>query len=68
VTRERMYLDTMQQIFSSTSKLLIDSHNNSQLLYLPLDRLLQQGSPRRRARASSAQGAACRPKPARRRR
>jgi len=43
VTRERMYLDTMQQIFSNTSKLLIDSHNNSQLLYLPLDRLLQQG-------------------------
>jgi membrane protease subunit HflK len=44
VTRERMYLDTMQQIFSNTSKLLIDSHNNSQLLYLPLDHLIQQSS------------------------
>ena len=44
VTRERMYLDTMQQIFSSTNKLLIDTHNNSQLLYLPLDKLLQQGA------------------------
>ncbi len=43
VTRERMYLDTMQQIFSSTNKLLIDSHNNTQLLYLPLDKLMQQG-------------------------
>jgi len=34
----------MQQIFSNTNKLLIDSHNNSQLLYLPLDKLLQQGA------------------------
>jgi len=44
VTRERMYLETMQQIFSSTNKLLVDTHNSSQLLYLPLDRLLQQGA------------------------
>ncbi|HYA75342.1 MAG TPA: FtsH protease activity modulator HflK [Burkholderiaceae bacterium] len=44
VTRERMYLETMQQIFSSTNKLLIDTHNSSQLLYLPLDRLMQQGA------------------------
>ena len=44
VMRERMYLDTMQQIFSSTTKLLVDTHNNSQLLYLPLDHLLQQGA------------------------
>jgi membrane protease subunit HflK len=54
VTRERMYLDTMQQIFSSTSKLLIDSHGNSQLLYLPLDRLMQQGA----AADAAAHGAA----------
>jgi membrane protease subunit HflK len=60
VTRERMYLDTMQQIFSSTSKLLIDSRTNSQLLYLPLDRLLQQGSADAAARPS-AQGAAVPP-------
>jgi membrane protease subunit HflK len=44
VTRERLYLDTMQQIFSSTTKLMVDTHNNSQLLYLPLDRLLQAGA------------------------
>lgn len=56
VTRERMYLDTMQQIFSSTSKLLIDSHNNSQLLYLPLDRLLQPGGADAASRPA-AQGA-----------
>jgi len=44
VTRERMYLETMQQIFSSTNKLLVDTHNSSQLLYLPLEHLLQQGA------------------------
>ncbi|MDM0081067.1 FtsH protease activity modulator HflK [Variovorax sp. J31P179] len=42
VTRDRMYLDAMQQIYSSTSKILIDSKQNSNLLYLPLDKLMQQ--------------------------
>jgi membrane protease subunit HflK len=42
VTRERLYLDTMQQIFSNTSKVLVDSRSNNNLLYLPLDRLMQQ--------------------------
>jgi len=47
-TRERMYLETMQQIFSNTSKVYMDSRSNGSLLYLPLDRLLQDG----RARAA----------------
>ncbi len=42
VTRDRMYIDTMQQIYSNVSKVLIDSRNNSNLLYLPLDKLIQQ--------------------------
>jgi membrane protease subunit HflK len=41
VTRERMYLDTMQQIISSTSKILVDSKAGSNLLYLPLDKIMQ---------------------------
>ena len=46
VTRDRMYIDTMQQVYSNVSKILVDSRNNSNLLYLPLDRLLQQaGAP-----------------------
>jgi membrane protease subunit HflK len=44
VTRDRMYLETMQQIFSSTTKVLIDSRNSSPLLYLPLDKLMQQSA------------------------
>ncbi|HEX3142322.1 MAG TPA: FtsH protease activity modulator HflK, partial [Rhizobacter sp.] len=42
VTRDRIYIDTMQQIYSSVSKVLVDSRNNSNLLYLPLDKLVQQ--------------------------
>lgn len=41
VTRNRMYLDTMQQIFSNTSKVLVDAKGNGNLLYLPLDKLMQ---------------------------
>jgi membrane protease subunit HflK len=41
VTRERMYLDSMQQIYSSVTKVLIDSRQGSNLLYLPLDKIIQ---------------------------
>jgi membrane protease subunit HflK len=44
ITRERLYIETMQQIFASTTKLLVDTHNSAQLLYLPLDRLMQQSA------------------------
>jgi membrane protease subunit HflK len=41
VTRDRMYLEAMQQVYGNVSKVLIDSRANSNLLYLPLDRILQ---------------------------
>ncbi|HWI81680.1 FtsH protease activity modulator HflK [Ramlibacter sp.] len=44
VTRDRMYLDTMQQIYSSVTKVLVDSRQGGNLLYLPLDKILQQVS------------------------
>ena len=44
VTRDRIYIDTMQQIYSSVSKVMVDSRTGSNMLYLPLDKLLQQGS------------------------
>jgi len=44
VTRERMYLDMMQQIMTSSSKVMIDQKSsNGSLLYLPLDKLMQRG-------------------------
>ena len=42
VTRDRMYIDTMQQVYSSVTKVMVDSRSGSNLLYLPLDKLLQQ--------------------------
>jgi membrane protease subunit HflK len=42
VTRERIYIETMQQIYSSTSKVMLDYKGSGNLLYLPLDKLLQQ--------------------------
>ncbi|MBS0304836.1 MAG: FtsH protease activity modulator HflK, partial [Proteobacteria bacterium] len=42
VTRDRLYIDTMQQIYANVTKLMVDSRAGSNLLYLPLDRLLQQ--------------------------
>ena len=42
VTRDRLYIDTMQQIYSSVSKVMVDTRSGSNLLYLPLDKLMQQ--------------------------
>jgi membrane protease subunit HflK len=40
VTRERLYLDTMQSVFSKTSKIIIDVKDNNNLTLLPLDKLI----------------------------
>ena len=42
VTRDRLYLETMQSIYANVSKVLVDSRSGSNLLYLPLDKLIQQ--------------------------
>jgi membrane protease subunit HflK len=44
VTRDRMYLDVMQQIFSNTTKLMVDSRSGNNLMYLPLDKLISQSA------------------------
>ncbi|PKO79167.1 MAG: protease modulator HflK, partial [Betaproteobacteria bacterium HGW-Betaproteobacteria-13] len=40
--RERMYLETMQQVLASTSKVMIDAKGNGNMLFLPLDKIMQQ--------------------------
>lgn len=42
VTRERLYIETMQQVMSSASKVMVDAQGNGNLLLLPLDKLIQQ--------------------------
>src|SRR5574343_1755734 len=44
VTRQRMYLETMQQIYANTSKVMVDAKGQGNLLYLPLDKLMQAAS------------------------
>jgi membrane protease subunit HflK len=41
VMRDRMYIETVQQIMSSTSKILLDAKGGGNLLYLPLDKIMQ---------------------------
>lgn len=41
VTRERLYLEAMQEIYSNVTKVLVDTRQNSNLLYLPLDKIMQ---------------------------
>ncbi|MFZ6767034.1 FtsH protease activity modulator HflK [Undibacterium sp. Di26W] len=40
VTRDRMYLETMQQIFASTSKVMVDTKSGNNMLYLPIDKMM----------------------------
>jgi membrane protease subunit HflK len=44
VTRERIYLDTMQQVLGATSKVIVDQKGGQNLLYLPLDKIMQIAS------------------------
>ncbi len=41
VTRERLYLETMQQVMSRSSKVMVDTKGSGNLLYMPLDKLMQ---------------------------
>ncbi|UTT85744.1 FtsH protease activity modulator HflK [Vibrio pelagius] len=57
VTRNRLYLDTMEKVYSSTSKVLIDSESSGNLLYLPIDKLGAQGGSKSGSRSTKAPSA-----------
>ena len=54
VTRERMYLDMMQQVMGNVSKVMVDQKNGNSLLYLPLDKLIESSRPGTAAAGSTA--------------
>jgi membrane protease subunit HflK len=56
VTRNRLYLDTMEEVYSNTSKVLIDSESSGNLLYLPIDKLAGEGQTqtKRKTKSTSA--------------
>ena len=41
VTRKRLYIEAMQQIMNNTTKVLIDQKSGSNLIYLPLDKIME---------------------------
>lgn len=43
VTRERLYLDAVEQVMVNSTKILVDAEGGNNMLYLPLDKLIQQG-------------------------
>lgn len=45
MTRDRLYLDMMQSVLGNTNKVIVDQKGGSNLLYLPLDKLMQQTMP-----------------------
>lgn len=54
VTRDRLYIETMQQVYGNVTKVMVDSRQGGNLLYLPLDKLLQQaGAPAAAAAATN---------------
>jgi membrane protease subunit HflK len=64
VTRERLYLETMQEVYSSVTKVLIDTRQNSNLLYLPLDKIMQSAAaPAPAGSAAASSSAASSPPP-----
>jgi membrane protease subunit HflK len=56
VTRDRLYLDTMQEVFTNASKVLVDTRSGNNLLYLPLDKIMQQVSKESSAAVSARAG------------
>lgn len=42
VTRQRLYLDAMEQVFSNTTKVMVDTDGGGNMMYLPLDKIMQQ--------------------------
>jgi membrane protease subunit HflK len=57
VTRDRMYLETMQQIFTNTSKLMMDTKSGNNMIYLPLDKLISQQDASTKSVGSNTQSA-----------
>ncbi len=46
VTRERLYLDAIQQVYSNTNKVMVDIESGNNMLYIPLDKMASQSSSR----------------------
>ena len=53
VTRQRLYLETVENVMSHSSKVLLDVEGGSNLTYLPLDQIIQRQAPLRQSPPST---------------
>jgi membrane protease subunit HflK len=44
VTRDRLYIDAVEKVMMNSTKILVDTESGNNMLYLPLDKLIQQGT------------------------
>jgi membrane protease subunit HflK len=58
ITRERMYLSTMQEILENSSKIMIDSQASNNMLYLPLDKIMRQAAGSRNGAGATVESSA----------
>jgi membrane protease subunit HflK len=56
VTRNRLYLETMERVYGNTSKVMIDSNSSGNLLYLPLDKLINPSEQNGKPESSTSSG------------
>ncbi|MDP6436976.1 MAG: FtsH protease activity modulator HflK [Gammaproteobacteria bacterium] len=67
VTRDRLYIDAIESVYRNSSKVLLDAEGGGNLLYLPVDKLIQQGKSGRRSAAPAEPPRDNPPQPDRRR-
>lgn len=58
VMRERLYLETIEEVLANTGKALVDIENGGPVMYLPLDKMLERGGKRATERATNTAPAA----------
>lgn len=61
VTRDRLYLESMEEVLSNTSKVLVDNDSGNSLMYLPLDKLMEQKTGNTSANVNSPSGGSIQP-------
>ncbi|MDT0583515.1 MULTISPECIES: FtsH protease activity modulator HflK [Alteromonadaceae] len=54
VTRQRIYIETMEQVFSSTSKIMVDTKGSGNMMYLPLDKIMERQNSQTQAQRDQA--------------
>ncbi|MEM9171541.1 MAG: FtsH protease activity modulator HflK [Pseudomonadota bacterium] len=54
VTRERLYIDAIEYVYANSTKVFLDSDGDGNLLYLPVDKLIEQNGNRQRATTNSS--------------